>query len=49
MAAFPFDPDREAGGLGVAVRACLALAVDRLADYHNTGCSWNPSGSALER
>jgi len=41
------NSDREAGGLGVAVRACLALAVDRLADYHNTGCSWNPSGSSL--
>jgi adenine-specific DNA methylase len=38
------DADAE---LGVAVRACLALAVDRLADYQNTGCSWNPSGSAL--
>lgn len=39
--------DRAAHGLGVAVRACLALAVDRLCDYQNTGCSWNPSGSAL--
>jgi adenine-specific DNA methylase len=35
------------GGLGVAVRACLALAVDRMADYLNTGCSWNPSGGSL--
>jgi putative DNA methylase len=34
-------------GLSVAVRTCLALAVDRLCDYQNTGCSWNPSGSAL--
>lgn len=39
--------DRAAHGLGVAVRAGLALAVDRLSDYQNTGCSWNPSGSAL--
>lgn len=39
--------DRTPDGLGVAVRSCLALAVDRLADYQNTGCSWNPSGSAL--
>lgn len=39
--------DRVSDGLGVAVRTCLALAVDRLADYQNTGCSWNPSGSAL--
>ncbi len=39
--------DREPNGLGVAVRSCLALAVDRLCDYQNTGCSWNPSGSAL--
>lgn len=39
--------DRAPDGLGVAVRSCLALAVDRLADYQNTGCSWNPSGSAL--
>lgn len=39
--------DRLPNGLGVAVRSCLALAVDRLCDYQNTGCSWNPSGSAL--
>ena len=39
--------DRAPDGLGVAVRSCLALAVDRLCDYQNTGCSWNPSGSAL--
>ena len=39
--------DRIPDGFGVAVRSCLALAVDRLADYQNTGCSWNPSGSAL--
>lgn len=39
--------DRTPSGLGVAVRSCLALAVDRLCDYQNTGCSWNPSGSAL--
>ncbi|MBI4814844.1 MAG: DUF1156 domain-containing protein [Deltaproteobacteria bacterium] len=39
--------DREPDGLGVAVRSCLALAVDRMCDYQNTGCSWNPSGSAL--
>lgn len=39
--------DRAPHGLGVAVRSCLALAVDRLCDYQNTGCSWNPSGSAL--
>jgi len=39
--------DRAPDGLGVAVRSCMALAVDRLADYQNTGCSWNPSGSAL--
>lgn len=39
--------DRGPDGLGVAVRSCLALAVDRLCDYQNTGCSWNPSGSAL--
>lgn len=39
--------DRTPNGLGVAVRSCLALAVDRLCDYQNTGCSWNPSGSAL--
>ncbi len=39
--------DRTPDGLGVAVRSCLALAVDRLCDYQNTGCSWNPSGSAL--
>lgn len=39
--------DRAPNGLGVAVRSCLALAVDRLCDYQNTGCSWNPSGSAL--
>lgn len=39
--------DRAPDGFGVAVRSCLALAVDRLADYQNTGCSWNPSGSAL--
>lgn len=39
--------DRTPNGLGVAVRACLALAVDRVCDYQNTGCSWNPSGSAL--
>ena len=37
----------EPGELAIAVRACLALGVDRLADYQNTGCSWNPSGSAL--
>ncbi len=41
-------PDNRApNDLGVAVRSCLALAVDRLCDYQNTGCSWNPSGSAL--
>lgn len=39
--------DRTPNGLGVAVRSCLALAVDRVCDYQNTGCSWNPSGSAL--
>lgn len=39
--------DRAPDGLGVAVRSCLALAVDRLCDYQNTGCSWNPSGSGL--
>lgn len=39
--------DRAPDGFGVALRSCLALAVDRLADYQNTGCSWNPSGSAL--
>ena len=39
--------DRSPNGLGVAVRSCLALAVDRLCDYQNTGCSWNPSGAAL--
>jgi putative DNA methylase len=39
--------DRAPDGLGVAVRSCLALAVDRVADHQNTGCSWNPSGSAL--
>lgn len=39
--------DRTPNGLGVAVRSCLALAVDRLCDHQNTGCSWNPSGSAL--
>lgn len=39
--------DHTRNGLGVAVRSCLALAVDRLCDYHNTGCSWNPSGAAL--
>jgi adenine-specific DNA methylase len=39
--------DRAPNGLGVAVRSCLALAVDRLCDHQNTGCSWNPSGSAL--
>lgn len=39
--------DRTPDGLGVAVRSCLALAVDRLCDYQNTGCSWNPSGAAL--
>lgn len=39
--------DRTPNGFGVAVRSCLALAVDRLCDYQNTGCSWNPSGSAL--
>lgn len=39
--------DRISGGIGVAVRSCLAMAVDRLADHQNTGCSWNPSGSAL--
>ncbi|HEX8109032.1 MAG TPA: DUF1156 domain-containing protein [Kofleriaceae bacterium] len=41
------DDDHAVDGLGVAVRSCLALAVDRLADYQNTGCSWNPSSSAL--
>lgn len=39
--------DRTPDGFGVAVRSCLALAVDRVADHQNTGCSWNPSGSAL--
>jgi putative DNA methylase len=39
--------DTTPGGLGVAVRACLAMAVDRMADYLNTGCSWNPSGGSL--
>ncbi|MCS7003437.1 MAG: DUF1156 domain-containing protein, partial [Dehalococcoidia bacterium] len=39
--------DRTPNGLGVAVRSCLALALDRLCDYQNTGCSWNPSSSAL--
>ena len=39
--------DRTPNGLGVAVRSSLALAVDRLCDHQNTGCSWNPSGSAL--
>lgn len=39
--------DRSAGGLGMAVRTCLALALDRMADYLNTGCSWNPSGGSL--
>lgn len=39
--------DKAPDGLGVAVRSCLSLAVDRLADHQNTGCSWNPSGSAL--
>jgi adenine-specific DNA methylase len=39
--------DRDPGGLGVAVRSCLALVVDRLCDYLNTGCSWNPSSSTL--
>jgi adenine-specific DNA methylase len=39
--------DTAPGGLGVATRACLALMVNRLADYLNTGCSWNPSGAAL--
>lgn len=39
--------DRTPNGLGVAVRSCLALAVDRLCDYQNTACSWNPSGSTL--
>lgn len=39
--------DRTPNGLGVAVRSCLALAVDRLCDYQNTACSWNPSGSSL--
>src|SRR5262249_34690031 len=35
--------DRAPNGLGVAVRSCLALGVDRLCDFQNTGCSWNPS------
>lgn len=39
--------DQAAGGIGAAVRACLALCVDRLCDYLNSGCSWNPSGGAL--
>jgi adenine-specific DNA methylase len=39
--------DLQPGGLGVAVRACLALGVDRMADHLNTGCSWNPSGGSL--
>jgi len=39
--------DRAPDSLGVAVRSCLALSVDRVADHQNTGCSWNPSGSAL--
>jgi adenine-specific DNA methylase len=39
--------DRTSNGLGVAVRSCLALAVDRLCDYQNTACSWNPSSSTL--
>jgi len=39
--------DRTPGGLGTAVRACLALAVDRVCDYQNTGCSWNPSSASL--
>ena len=39
--------DRASDGLGIAVRSCLSLAVDRLADHQNTGCSWNPSGSTL--
>lgn len=39
--------DRYPNGFGVALRSCLALVVDRLADHQNTGCSWNPSGSAL--
>jgi adenine-specific DNA methylase len=33
--------------LAVAVRACLALALDRVADHLNAGCSWNPSGGSL--
>lgn len=39
--------DTAPGGIGVATRACLALMVNRLADYLNTGCSWNPAGAAL--
>jgi putative DNA methylase len=39
--------DTAPGGLGIAVRACLAMVVDRMADYLNTGCSWNPSGGSL--
>jgi len=39
--------DRQPGGLGAAVRSCLALAIDRVCDYMNTGCSWNPSSASL--
>lgn len=39
--------DHAPNGFGVALRSCLSLAVDRVCDYQNTGCSWNPSGSAL--
>jgi putative DNA methylase len=44
---FVREDDRVPGGLGEATRTCLALALDRVADYMNTGCSWNPSGGSL--
>src|SRR5262249_39640551 len=36
------DPD-----LGRAVQTCLALAVDRLADYCSSLCGWGPSGVVI--
>lgn len=45
--ALPAEGPADDAGLGAAVRACLALCVDRLCDYMNSGCSWNPSGGAL--
>ena len=45
--AMPADGPGNDAGLGAAVRACLALCVDRLCDYMNSGCSWNPSSGGL--